>query len=135
MPATLGEIAEGLAEAVATVKGVRTYDHVPDVFAVPCAYVMPEAVEYWGAFSGGDAQHVYVVTLVVGRTAERHAQKALYEFMSFDGVRSIRAAIEADRTLGGRVQTLLVERADNIRVIAEGEQSYLACDFACRIHA
>lgn len=135
MPATLIEIADGLAERVATIKGVRVYDHVPDVFATPCAYVMPDAVEFWNGFAGGNAEHTYTVTLIVGRTAERAAQKALYEFMSYDGVRSVRAAIEADRSLGGRVQTLLVERADNIRMISQGDQSYLACDFRCRIHA
>jgi hypothetical protein len=135
MAATLGEIAEGLAEAVATVKGVRTYDHVPDVWATPCAYVMPDAVDYWNGFAAGNVEATYTVTLIVGRTAERHAQKALYEFMSYSGTRSVRAAIEADRSLKGRVQTLLVERADNIRMISQGDASYLACDFRCRIHS
>jgi hypothetical protein len=135
MAATLIEIGDGLVERLATIKGLRAYDHVPDVWAVPCAWTMPETVEYWNSFGGGDVQHVYTVTLVVGRTADRQAQKSLYEFMSYSGTRSVRAAIEGDRTLGGRVQTLLVERADNIQIIQQGDASYLACDFRCRVHA
>lgn len=135
MPATLVDIGDGIAEAVAKIRGVRVYDHVPDVFAVPCAYVMPDAVNYWNGFAAGNVEATYTVTLIVGRTAERAAQKALYAFMSYSGDLSVRAAIELDRTLGGRVQTLLVERADNIRMISQGDQSYLACDFQCRIHA
>jgi hypothetical protein len=135
MAATLIQIADGLAERLSTVRGLRVYDHVPDVWATPCAWMMPETVEYWNSFGGGDVQHVYSITLVVGRTADRQNQKALYEFMGYSGDRSIRAAIEGDRTLGGRVQTLLVERADNIQIISQGDASYLSCDFRCRIHA
>ena len=135
MAATLIEIADGLVERLATVKGLRAYDHVPDVFAPPCAFVMPETIDYWQGFAGGNVECLYTVTVVVGRTAERQNQKALYQFMSYSGDRSVRAAIEGDRTLGGRVQTLLVERSENIQIIQQGEASYLSVDFRCRIHA
>lgn len=135
MPATFLEIADGLGERLSTIRGLRVYDHVPDVFAVPCAYILPDSVNYWQGFAGGNVECLYTVTLIVGRIAERQNQKALYEFMAYSGDRSVRAAIEADRTLGGRVQTLLVESADNIRLITQGDASYLGCDFRCRIHA
>jgi len=72
---------------------------------------------------------------VVGRTSDRAAQKSLYTFMSYSGASSIRAAIEADRSLGGVCQTLLVERADNIRMLSQGDATYLAVDFTVRVHA
>ena len=99
------------------------------------SWAQHEATLAWAKDISGDVQHVYSITLVVGRTADRQNQKALYEFMGYSGDRSIRAAIEGDRTLGGRVQTLLVERADNIQFISQGDASYLSCDFRCRIHA
>lgn len=135
MPATLIEIADGLEARLATIPGLRVYDHIPDVFAPPCAFVAPDTVEYWGAFRGGDAQHNYTITVVVGRVADRTSQKTLYAFMAYDGTSSVRAAIEADRTLGGKVQTLLVESAGNIRILQQVEQAYLAVDFSVRVHA
>jgi len=54
--------------------------------------------------------------------------------MSYSGTTSIRAAIEADRTLGGAVQTSIVESADNIRVVSQGDADYLAVDFTVMVH-
>lgn len=134
MTATLQQMATGLEERLATIDGLRVFDHVPDVFAVPCAFVMPETVDYWQGFSGGNAETNWTVTLAVGRTSDRAAQRNLYETMSYSGVRSVRAAVEADRSLGGRVQTCIVESAQNIRIASQGEADYLMVDFSVRIH-
>ena len=48
--------------------------------------------------------------------------------------RSVRAAIEGDLSLGGRVQTCIVDAAQNMRMISQGDGDYLAVDFRCRIH-
>jgi len=135
MAATLQQIADGIETRLATVTGLRVFDHVPDIFATPCSFVLPGSIAYWGDFAGGNAEVEVVITVVVGRTYDRAAQKSLYTYMSYSGAGSIRAAIEADRTLGGVCQTLLVERADNIRMLAQGDATYLAVDFVVRVHA
>lgn len=135
MPATVQQQADGLETRLATITGLRVFDHVPDNFAPPCAFVLPDSINYWEGFAGGDAQHRWTVTVIVGRTADRAAQRSLFEYISYSGTKSVRAAIEADRTLGGVCQTLLVERADNIRMLTQGDANYLAADFAVRIHA
>lgn len=135
MPATVAEVASGLRTRLATIAGLRVFDHVPDVFAVPCAFVLPTAIDYAGDFAGGNVVQEFTVTVVVSRAAERTAQDALYRFLAFDGALSVRLAIEGDRSLGGVCQTLLVERADNIRMLSQGDQSYLAVDFSVRIHS
>ena len=132
---SLTNLRTGLATRLATITGLRVFDHVPDVFAPPCAFVLPDTIDYWEGFSGGDAQHRWTVTIIVGRSADRAAQRSLFEYISYSGTKSVRAAIEADRTLGGVCQTLLVERADNIRMLTQGDANYLAADFAVRIHA
>ena len=134
MAATLAQMADGLEARLGTIDGLRVFDHVPDSFAVPCAFVMPESVNYHGAFSGGDAETDWTITVIVGRTANRAAQKTLYEFCSYSGARSVRAAIEGDLSLGGRVQSCVVDTAQNMRMISQGEGDYLAVDFRCRIH-
>jgi len=134
MAATIAEAADGLETQLATVTGLRVFDHVPDVFSPPSAFVLPDSIDYWEAFRGGDVQMRFTVTVVVGRTAERASQKSLYGYMSYSGTTSIRAAIEADRTLGGAVQTSIVESADNIRVVSQGDADYLAVDFTVMVH-
>lgn len=135
MAATLQQQADGLQAALATISGLRVFDHVPDNWATPCAFVVPDTVEYWNAFRGGDAVHNWTATVVVGRQSDRSSQRQLFEYMSYSGDRSVRAAIEADRSLGGVVQTLLVQRADNVRMVTQGDQYYLAVDFIVQVHA
>lgn len=135
MAATLQQQADGLEARLKTISGLRVFDHVPDSWATPCAFVIPDTVDYWNAFSGGNAVHNWTATVVVGRQSDRSSQRQLFEYMSFSGDRSVRAAIEGDRTLGGVVQTLIVERADNVRMVSQGDQYYLAVDFVVTVHA
>lgn len=135
MSASIADLASGLETRLATITGLRVFDHVPDVFAVPCSFVLPESVSYWNDFSGGLVEVPFTVTVVVGRSSERASQKSLYAFMSYSGDKSVRAAIEADRSLDGVCQTLLVDSASNIRMVSQGDADYLAVDFSVTVHA
>lgn len=135
MAATLGEITAGLKANLATISGLRTFDYVPDNFAAPCAIPMFESVEYYGSFAGGNPRYRMKVTVIVGRTSERAAQHALDDYLSYSGDRSILAAVTSDTTLGGKAQTLIVESANNIRMITQGDASFLAVDFDVLVHA
>lgn len=135
MPATVGEIVAGLKTNLSTIAGLRCFDYVPDNWAAPCAVVLLESIDYQRAFAGGNPQHRMKVTVIVARTSERAAQSALDEYLSYSGTKSIRTAISRDTTLGGKAQTLIVDRADNLRMIAQGDANYLAVDFSVLVHA
>jgi len=96
---------------------------------------MPDTIEYWGGFAGGNVQQTFTVTVIVGRTSDRAAQKTLYTYSAYDGASSVRAAIEADRTLGGVAQTSIVNSAGNIRMLQQADATYLAIDFNITVHA
>lgn len=134
-PATVGEIVAGLKTNLSTIAGLRCFEYVPDNFAPPCAVVLLESIDYQRAFAGGNAQHRMKVTVIVARTSERAGQEALDAYLSYGGDKSIRTAISTDLRLGGKAQTLIVERADNIRMIAQGDANYLAVDFGVLVHA
>jgi hypothetical protein len=84
---------------------------------------------------GGLVTHIFVVSVVVGRSAERTAQRALDGFLSYEGATSVRAALEADRSLGGVVQNLLVESASNISTMDGNDATYLMVDFRVVVYA
>lgn len=135
MAATPQQIADGLEARLRTITGLRVYDHVPDSFATPCAFILPDTIAYWGAFAGGNVSQTFTVTTVVGRTSDRAAQRALYTYTAYDGASSIRAAIEADRTLGGVCDSLIVNSAGNIRMLQQADATYLAVDFEVTVYA
>ena len=135
MSATVTQIKQGIATALATIPGLRSYAVQPDNLNPPFAWPMLDTVTYNGAMRGGLITHVYTVTVVVGRAAERTAQNALDGYVSYDSETSIRAALEADRSLGGVVSNLLVESANNISTTEGNDTTYLMVDFRVVVYA
>jgi len=135
MAATVAQVMTALKTQLATISGLRTVDYIPDQINPPMAVPALTQVTYHNAQQGGAPQHSIVVTVIVGRASERTAQNALYEFLSYSGNKSIRAAIEADRTLGGVVQTTVVQSGSDIRPITVADATYLVVDFDVLVYA
>ena len=57
----------------------------------------------------------YTVQALVGFTTDEGAQKRLDKMLERSGATSVKAAIEADRTLGGKVSDLRVIKASGYR--------------------
>jgi hypothetical protein len=131
---TVSEITEALKNALTVVPGLRVYDYLPDQINPPVAYVGIETIDYHGAFSGGNPVHSYTVTVIIGRTSDRTTQRSIDDFLSYDSDRSIRAAIEADRTLDGIVQTCIVTRGGNLASVNAGDVQYVTIDFSVTVY-
>lgn len=134
MSATIAEINDALKNALSQINGLRVVDYIPDQIAPPMAYIGIDTIDYHQAFGLGDPQHTYLITVVVGRANDRASERALFEYLAPSGNRSVRAAIEADKTLGGFVQTLVVTRGGNMQPVIFGEITYLSVDFSVTVH-
>jgi hypothetical protein len=132
---TVTEIKQGLADRLATIPGLRSYAQQPDNANAPFAWPMLESITYNGAMGGGLVVHTFQVSVVVGRVAERTAQNQLDGYLSYEGATSIRAAIEGDKTLGGKVQNLIVESAANITTLDANDTTYLMSDFRVVVYS
>jgi hypothetical protein len=135
MPTTISDLRDGIATNLATITGLRTSAEVPDNPSPPIAIVQLQRVAFDGAFQGGMTTYEFLVSVVVGRVAEREAQRRLDAFASTSGDASIKAAIESDRTLDGECFDLRVSEMQNIGAVLLGEASYLAADFAVTVYA
>jgi hypothetical protein len=134
MSYSVTEIKTGISNALATIPGLRAYAQQPDNINAPFAWPMLDSITYNGAMRGGLVTHIFV-SVVVGRSAERTAQTALDGYLSYEGTTSVRAALEADRSLGGVVQNLLVESASNISTMDGNDATYLMVDFRVVVYA
>lgn len=134
MAATITTAAQALKDALTTIAGLRVYDHIADSFQTPAAMVAIETVDYHQAFRGGDSVYTFRISLLVARTDDRTAQRKLEAFLSYSGDQSIRQAIEADPTLGLKIQTCVVTSGGNIAAIQVNEATYLGVDFDVTVH-
>jgi hypothetical protein len=127
-------IRTALAKNLATVPGLRTAAEMPDLPNPPIAIVSLNSVTYDGAFDKGLTTYNFSVTVIVGRVAEREAQRKLDSYIS-TGSSSIKNAIESDKTLGGSAYDCRVVSMDSVGSLTVSDTTYLAADFSVTVIA
>ena len=135
MPATVSQVADGLKTRLATISGLRSTSYQPEQMNPPFAYPELTSVEYHRAFGGGDVVMSWQIHAVVGRWTDRTAHTLLDDYLSYDGAKSIRACLEADKTLSGVCQTLVLSSGADVSSLSEGGAEFLEIQFTLTVHA
>lgn len=111
--ATVNDIRVGLARRLATITGLRAHGTWPDTVNTPAAIVKPMTRDFhvtMGDPSGAPVQFEIVVVGAPLQNGIERGQAVLDRYIDESDGGSIRAAIEADKTLGGLVTTTTVVR-------------------------
>jgi hypothetical protein len=127
-------IRTALATNLGTITGLRTAAEVPDLPNPPVAIVALNSVSYDRAFDRGMTSYTFVVTVIVGRAAEREAQRRLDTYIS-TGSSSVKYAVESDKTLGGNAYDCRVVSMDSVGSLTISDTTYLAADFTVTVIA
>jgi hypothetical protein len=116
-----------------TIAGLRCFDYVPDSLAPPAAVVEPLEIDYDEAMNKGLEFYRAYILVIVGRMSDRSSQDRLDAYLTDTGASSVKAALEADRTLGGACATLQVASARPREVVVSGV-NMIAYRFEVRIY-
>lgn len=135
MAGVLSELKQGLADRLKTVPGLRVAAQIPEQVNPPMAVVTRSAVSYHQDMRGGLSEWTMQVQCLAGRMADQQAQRTIDAWLNWEGTQSIRSAIEADRTLGGACQTLIVTDAEALTSIQVGDSEYLGVIFNVTVYA
>ena len=133
--ASITDIRAGLATALAAVPGLRTTTETPDTISPPISIITVSNVNYDTAGSRGLDEYNFLLTVIVGRVGERSAQRLLDSYVTPAGASSVKLAIELDRTLGGKCDSLRVTDMRNYGSLVIGEITYLAAEFNVVVYA
>jgi len=134
MPATVTQVATGLATNLSTITGLRTSSYQPEQLNTPLAFPILNTVTFHKAMGGGDVTMDWTITVLVGRYTDRTAFATLDGYLSYSGATSVRAAIESDKTLGGVCQTLVVSSAADISSVNAADAEFLQIQFTVQVH-
>jgi len=134
MTTTVSELRDGLATNLRTITGLRVSAEVPDNPNPPQAVIQLRSVDYNGSFQRGMTTYNFIITVLVGRVAEREAQRRLDAYVS-NGASSIKLAAESDKTLNNKAFDVIISEMTNISAVLLGETSYLAADFTATVYA
>jgi hypothetical protein len=131
---TITEIRTEIAKNIGTISGIRTYADIPDNPAMPAAVVTLQNVVYDQAFKQGLTEYRFVVSVIFGRVATSQAQRSMDQLIS-TGERSLKAAVEKDKTLDGKAFDTRVSEMTNLQSVTIGDITYLSADFAVTVYA
>jgi hypothetical protein len=131
---SISQIRAALATNLATIPGLRTAAEVPDLPNPPIAIVNLDSVTYDQAFANGMTNYNFTITVIVGRAAEREAQRKLDAYIS-PGANSVKNAIESNKTLGGYAYDCRVVSMNSVGSVTISDTTYLAADFSVTVIA
>jgi hypothetical protein len=123
-----------LAANLATIPGLRTSAEVPDLPNPPVAIVALNNVSFDRAYAKGMTSYTFIITVIVGRAAEREAQRKLDAYIT-PGANSVKNAVESDKTLGGYAYDCRVVSMDSVGSLTISDTTYLAADFTVTVIA
>lgn len=131
----LGPVRSGLATNLSTLPNLRVFDYMPDSVTPPVAVVgFPDEWSFDVAMNRGlDEMPNIPIYLLFGKASDRAAQELLSVYVAARGDASVKAAVEADKTLGGACDDLWVSKATDFRIYPVGSSEYLGCRFLVNI--
>jgi len=133
--ADITAIRQGLATNLGTIPGLRASAELIDNPTPPIAVINLDSIDYHGAMKNGLTTYNFVVTVIVGRAAEREMQRKLDAYCQPTGAQSVKAAIESNRSLSGEVFDLIVVSSSPSGNITINDQTYLAAEFTVTVFA
>jgi hypothetical protein len=129
--ASLTDVRQALADALASIYGLRVSATMPDAPRPPVAMVYPDTISYDLNANRGADLYTFIVTVMVGRADDRSSQNNIDRFAV--GPDSVKTAIERDRSLGGVVNTCRVVEMRNYQAIPIGDVTYLGVEFEVEV--
>jgi hypothetical protein len=124
----------GLAKNLATIKGLRVVETLPDLVNPPMAMIGLAKVAYNQQNQRSMAEYTFQVTVVLGRVSERTAQRDM-DVLVAPGEGSVKYAIESDRTLGGNAFDVFVSELSAIGALQVNGIDYYSAEFSVQVFA
>ena len=124
----------GLAKNLATIKGLRVVETLPDLVNPPMAMIGLAKVAYNQQNQRSMAEYTFQVTVVLGRVSERTAQRDM-DVLVAPGEGSVKYAIESDRTLGGNAYEVFVPELSAIGAVSINGIDYYSAEFSVQAFA
>lgn len=128
----LQRVMGGLATQVAKT-GLRMTDHVPGKINPPQGVVTVPPVDYEVDFAHSRAVLIVTVTVLVSKTMDQQGQHALAAYADVSGDKSVKAIIDANRSLGGLVDDCHVSKFRPLGITEVGHLGYFGGEFTIPI--
>jgi hypothetical protein len=129
----IDEVCKGLVDAAGVIDGLNPFDYGDKVVVPPGFFVAEVEQDFDSALEVGMDVAVFKCRLLVGKVDAAGARTVLNKYMNRSGTFSIKAALEADRTLGGACVEVFVARNFGPRAYNHQGVDYLGAQWDVRV--
>ncbi len=126
-------VRSGLADNATAIEGLRTFAYIPDSAVPPVFFVGEVEITFDRTFGRGMDELQIRCRVLVSAADDRSGQAALDGYLTGSGELSIKAALEAERTLDGACDDLHVMRVIGYGKYDLGDLAYLGAEFVVRV--
>ena len=131
--ASIEDVILGIENALQEIDGLRTHAHIPDTIDPPAAAVTFEECDFDSTLSRGSDDLVFLVHIFTSAADAKSGQRKLYDYIDGSGGKSVKAAIDADSTLGGIAMYAVVERAEDFGKVTVADIPFYGVKFTVRV--
>jgi hypothetical protein len=134
---SIGAIRDGIAKNLGAIANLRIAPTIPDNPNPPIVVISLNKVAYNQSMKSSSqlVEYTFTLTAIISRVTERTAQDRLDAFCAATGDMSIKAAVEADRTLDGSAFDCLVTEMSAYGQVTLGDVDYLSAEFSLTVYA
>lgn len=129
----LQAVMTGIGNALRTIGGLRVYDFPSDRVETPAGVLSMPETPYDVTLGGRDDEWIFPLWILVAKADDKASFAEMVAYMDSTGAKSIRATIEADRTLGGACATVAVTNARPLYATIAGTE-FLAVEFTLEVY-
>lgn len=129
----LAEVGQGLQDAARVIDGLNPFDNGDKVVVPPAFFVAEVEFDFGSALAIGMDSAVFNCRLLVAKSDAQGARTALYGYMNRTGAKSIKGALEADRTLGGVCVEVFVSKVVGPKLYVHHAIEYLGAQWTVQV--
>jgi hypothetical protein len=129
---TLKGLQAAIGTKLQTIAGLRVYDFPSDRVETPAAVLSLPETPYDLTLDGRNDQWIFPLWILIARADDKASYVEMVDYLEAEGPKSIRAILEADRTLGGACDSLIVQSARPLFATVAGTD-FLAVEFTLEV--
>jgi hypothetical protein len=120
----------GLRDSAGAIIGLNVFEFVPDSITPPVFFPAEVEIDWDQTFGRGMDAYTVTARLLVAQSDDRAGQKALKGYLAGSGASSLKAALQADKTLGGACDALHVRSVRGYGRYEHAGQHFYGAEFS-----
>lgn len=126
-------VRQGLATNADSIAGLICLPYMPDAITPPMFFVAEYEIDFDRSFGRGLDEATFTCRALITHATDKQGQAKLDEYLAGSGAKSLKAALQTDRTLGGACDDSHVTRVYGYGLYEHGTSQYYGAQLSVHV--